>query len=70
MVRPGRERLAGTVEAAEVYVGGEEAGKRGRSLGKKALVAVAVEERGAGMGRIRLQRVRSASAASEVCRWH
>ena len=64
MVRPGRERLAGTVEADEVYVGGEEAGKRGRSLGKQAFVAVAVEERGAGMGRIRLQRVANASAAS------
>lgn len=64
MVRPGRERLTGTVEADEVYVGGEDAGKRGRSLGKKALVAVVVEERGTGMRRIRLQRVANASAAS------
>ena len=64
MVRPGRERLAGTVEADAVYVGGEAPGKPVRSLGKQALVAVAVEERGAGMGRIRLQRVANASAAS------
>ena len=58
------ERLAGTVEADEVYVGGEEVGRRGRSLGKKALVAIAVEEDGRGMGRVRLQRVANASAAS------
>lgn len=64
MVRPGRERLTGTVEADEIYVGGKEVGARGRSLGKKAVVAVAVEERGAGMGRVRLKRVPNAAAAS------
>ncbi len=64
MVRPGRERLAGTVEADEVYVGGKAKGVRGRSLEKKALVAIAVEEDGSGMGRIRLKRVPDASAAS------
>ena len=64
MVRPGRERLVGTVEADEIYVGGKEVGARGRSLGKKAVVAVAVEENGAGMGRIRLKRVPNAAAAS------
>ncbi len=32
MVRPGRERLSGTVEADEVYVGGKAKGMRGRSL--------------------------------------
>ena len=64
MVRPGRERLAGTVEADEIYIGGKEVGARGRSLGKKAVVAVAVEENGAGMGRIRLKRVPNAAAAS------
>lgn len=64
MARPGRERLAGTVEADEIYVGGNEAGARGRSLGKQAVVAVAVEENGAGLGRIRLKRVPNAAAAS------
>ena len=64
MVGPGRERLAGTVEADEIHVGGKEAGALGRSLGKKAVVAVAVEENGAGMGRIRLKRVPNATAAS------
>ena len=64
MVRPGRERLSGTVEADEVYVGGKAKGLRGRSLEKKTLVAIAVEEDGAGMGRVRLKRVADASAAS------
>lgn len=63
MARPGRERLAGSVEADEIYVGGKELGARGRSLGKKAVAAVAVEENGAGMGRIRLERVPNAAAA-------
>ena len=64
MVRPGRERLAGKAEADEIYVGGKEAGARGRSLGKQAMVAVAVEENGTGMGRVRLKRVPNATAAS------
>ena len=64
MVRPGRERLSGSVESDAVHVGGKEQGARGRSLGKKALVAVAVEEDGAGMGRVRLKRIPDASAAS------
>ena len=62
MVRPGRDRLGGTVD--ETYVGGKEQGGRGRKLGKKALVAVAAEEAGSGVGRIRLKRVPDASAAS------
>ena len=30
MVRPGRDHLAGEIEADETYVGGPEEGKRGR----------------------------------------
>lgn len=36
LVRPGRERLTGTVEVDETFIGGEEAGLRGgRARGKK-----------------------------------
>jgi hypothetical protein len=38
LVRPGRERLAGRVEADETYIGGDEPGLRGgRQKGKKTL---------------------------------
>lgn len=66
MVRPGRERLSGTVEVDETYVGGEKSGKRGRGAAGKALVMVAVEDKGGkgkkGIGRIRLHRVVNVSA--------
>jgi len=64
MVRPGRERLQGRVELDEVFVGGIEEGVRGRQTETKALIAVACEERGKGIGRIRLRRIPDASAAS------
>ena len=63
MVHPERDRLSGCVEVDEIYVGGREKGARGRSRGKKSLVAVAAEEDGDGIGRIRLRRVPDASAA-------
>lgn len=64
MVRPDRDKLAGTVEIDEIYVGGVKKGKRGRGALGKALVLVAVQEDGRRIGRIRLQRVNDASAAS------
>ena len=64
MVRPGRDRLSGVVEVDETYYGGEKPGKRGRGALGKALVIVAVQLNGARIGRIRLQRVANASAAS------
>ena len=64
MVRPQRDRLSGCVEVDEIYVGGREKGARGRSRGRKSLVAVAAEEDGDGIGRIRLRRMPDASAAS------
>ena len=63
MVRPERDRLSGCVEVDEIYVGGREKGAPGHSQGKKALAAVATEEDGDGIGRIRLRRVPDASAA-------
>jgi transposase-like protein len=64
MVRPGRDQLSGRVEVDESYVGGLEEGVRGRQMETKALVAVACEEDDKGIGRIRLRRIRDASAAS------
>ena len=62
MVQPGRrERLSGRVEVDETYVGGAEEGLRGRQTQKKALVAIAAEEDGAGIARIRMKRIRRAS---------
>jgi transposase-like protein len=61
MVRPERDKLNGVVEVDETYIGGAEAGLRGRKFIKKALVSVAVEVRGKKLGRIRLQRVKDAS---------
>jgi hypothetical protein len=56
LVAPGRDRLMGTVEMAETYVGGEEAGLQGgRAKGKRALVGVAVElKQPRGFGRCRM----------------
>jgi transposase-like protein len=49
------------VEIDETYVGGEEEGARGRQTQDKALVAIAAEEDGAGIGRIRMKRITRAS---------
>jgi transposase-like protein len=64
MVRPGRERLSGRIEVDETYVGGEEEGVRGRETEGKSLVAIAAQEDGNGIGRIRLRRIPDASAES------
>ena len=66
LVRPGRDRLTGTVEVDETYFGGEEPGLRGgRQKGKKILVGVAVELREPrGFGRCRMAVLADASAAS------
>jgi len=62
MVRPGRDRLSGTVEVDEVYIGGQRPGKRGRGAVGKALVLIAAQVDGSKIGRIRLARVADASA--------
>ena len=64
MVRPGRDRLSGDVEVDETFVGGLEAGGGRRHVGKKVLIAIAVEIRGPALGRIRLQPIRDSSAES------
>ncbi|MGH3495260.1 MAG: IS1595 family transposase, partial [Sciscionella sp.] len=66
LVRPGRDRLTGTVEVDETYIGGEEPGLRGgRAKGKKVLVGVAVEVlEPHGFGRCRMQTLTDAKAAT------
>jgi transposase-like protein len=61
MVRPGGERLEGRVEVDEIYVGGKERGREGRTAQTKSLVVVAAEEDGDGIGRIRMARIARAS---------
>jgi transposase-like protein len=61
MVRPGRDRLSGTIEVDETYLGGPEEGVRGRETQKKTLIVVAAQEDGRGIGRIRLRHVTDAS---------
>lgn len=64
MVRPGRDSLGGIVEVDETYVGGTEPGKRGRETETKAIVVVAAEKNGRGIGRIRLRRIKDVSGSS------
>ena len=64
MVRPGRDLLTGRIEVDESYVGGEEEGLPGRLNLKKALIVVAAQEDGPGIGRIRMRQVIDASAES------
>lgn len=64
MVRPGRERLRGIVEVDEAYWGGKEAGVHGRQTYDKALIAVAAEADGTGIGRIRLRHVPDTNRAT------
>jgi len=54
MVRPGRDPLAGRIEVDETYWGGEEEGVVGRLTEDKALLVVAAQEDGKGIGRIRM----------------
>jgi transposase-like protein len=63
MVRPGRERLSGTVEVDEVFIGGAHSGKRGRGAQGKELVLVAVEQKDNNkIGRVRFKQIPNASA--------
>lgn len=58
--RRGGSADGGRVEVDETYVG-EEEGVRGRQRRKKALVVVAAEEDGNGIGRIRMGRIQRAT---------
>ena len=64
MVRPGRDRLSGWVEVDETYLGGVEEGVAGRRSGNKALIVVAAQADGKGIGRIRMRPIQDATAGS------
>lgn len=64
MVRPGRDRLRGTVDVDETYVGGVKKGKRGRGTEGKTLVVIAAQHAGNAIGRIRLVHVPDISGKS------
>lgn len=66
LVRPGRERLAGTVEVDETFLGGRDPGVgSGRGKGDKVLTGIAVEiKEPKGYGRCRITPLVDASAAS------
>lgn len=66
MVRPGRDRLTGQVEVDETFIGGVEPGGGRRHLGNKALVVIAAQVDGKGIGRIRMRRIPDASAESLI----
>jgi transposase-like protein len=55
MIRPGRDCLSGVVEVDQTCWGAEEPGLIGRLTENKVLVAVAIEEDGRRIGRIRLE---------------
>jgi transposase-like protein len=65
MVAPEREPLTGEVEVDEGFLGGRDTDLRGgRQRNGKPLVGVAVEARGNGSGRLRLQLLADASSTS------
>jgi transposase-like protein len=64
MVRPGWDRLSGVVEVDETYWGTEETCLIGRLAVNKTIVAVAVEEDGRKIGRVRLHAIPDLTRAS------
>ena len=65
-VRKGREKLTGSVEADEFYLGGQKSGKRGRGAEHKCAVAIAVERKNPKLGRVRLQVIDDCSAGELI----
>jgi transposase-like protein/Zn ribbon nucleic-acid-binding protein len=65
MVFPEREKLSGTVEVDETYLGGKETeGKRGRGTKNKELIVAAIEIKGKKIGRVRMKLIDDASSQS------
>ncbi len=66
LVLPDWDRLGGQVEVDEMHMGSLEAGGGRRQLESKALVAIAAQIDGKGIGRIRLRRIPSASPSQLI----
>lgn len=64
MVRPGRDRLCGTIEVNETLIGGVKQGTPGRGAAGKSLVLIAARCEGRRIGSIRLARIPDASGGS------
>ena len=64
MVRAGRDQLQGPVEVDETYIGGVGTKVRGRGAEGKTIVAIAIEVRGKGSGRVRMAVIPDVSAES------
>lgn len=64
MVRPGRDKLEGTIEVDETYWGGAKVGKRGRGASGKSLIFVAVAHQGQTLQRLRLLRIPDVSGVT------
>ena len=63
MVRPGRDKLNGTVEIDEAFIGAPgKGGKRGRGADNKVLVVIAVEVNDNKIGRIRMSIIECATS--------
>jgi len=59
-----RQKLSGTVEVDEFYLGGQHPGKRGRGAEHKNVVVAAAEKKGRKLGRIRLRVIDDCSNSS------
>ncbi len=64
MVRPGRDRLTGSVEVDETYWGSDKSPAVGRLIYDKAVIAIAAQQDGRAIGRIRLRRLVRLNKAS------
>src|ERR1700751_1275867 len=66
MVRHGRAQMQGRGVGDQGFVGGEEEGVHGRQTETKAMIAVAAEADGPGIGRLRMRRIADASAENLI----
>jgi transposase-like protein len=66
LVLPDWDRLGGQVEVDEIHMGSVEAEGGRRNLESKALVAIAAQIDGKGIGRIRLRRIPAASPSQLI----